>query len=234
MGVNTRENGKLLALVAVLSVACIYLSGVVMGNYMAQQKRPDSGVRYTNPSLPAQQPPIVPLRPFHDPYEAQEQKDCAQFVGKIQILEAERHTMMLAHSLPPLPPNIPSPRVRPMLTLPVAGVEMTLLQTEAANLRQMSQDLERTPITGSCYALRNDYRQYLVDIEEAYQQIIRARELENTDPIAAQKIRNDVDSAGMQRLHNDASRAETSLLALCTIKGVPKVFRLDWRGDNAE
>ena len=231
---GSRINFRMFALVVVLSIACIYLSGVVMGNYLAQQKPETGGVRITEPYPPAPSVPTVHTEPFHDPYAAQEQKDCAQFVGKIQNLEADRHTMMFAHSVAPSLPGQNPPRANPLQTLPVAGVEMWQMQTEAARLRKMSEDLERTPINGACYALRNDYRQYLVDIEEQYQQLIRAMEADAGDPEAAQKIRNAVYSIGIQRLHNDAARAETSLLTLCTIKSVPKVFRLDWRTDITE
>ena len=221
-------------LVAVLSIACIYLSGVVVGNYLAQQKPETGGVRYVGPFPAAPPVPATHVEPFHDPYAAQEQKDCAQFVGNIQNLEAQRHAMMWAHSVAPSPPGQNPPRANPLQTLPVAGVEMWQLQSEAANLRKMSQDLERAPINGACYALRNDYRQYLVDIEANYQQLIRALEVEADDPPAAQKLRDEVYSGGIRRLYDDAFRVETSLLALCTTKNVPKGYRLSWRTNTTE
>lgn len=230
---RSRGLRTLRVLIAMLSIACIYLSGLVVGGYLEQQKTEPGGAHYVAPVPSA--PPVrtVQVEPFHDPYAAQEQKDCAQFVGNIQNLEAQRHTMMWAHSVAPSPPENP-PRTDPLQTLPIPGVEMWQLQTEAANLRKMSQDLERVPINGACYGLRNDYRQYLVDIEQEYQKLIRALEIEASDPPAAQKLREEVYSGGIERLHDDAFRAESSLMALCTIKSIPRVFHLMWRTRTTE
>lgn len=138
-----RGNGVLLGLVAVLSIACIYLSGLVMGNYLAAEKAKQSSP-YTGPSPQARPSPNIVVTPFQDPYAAQEQKDCATFVFCVQKLEMQRYDMAWGHQPNTLPGELPATPTTPRGTqrLPYPDMDFLLVRTEAERLRQMRQELE--------------------------------------------------------------------------------------------